>query len=132
MGETRARIKAAAEGRARPGAAWPAIACGVLALAWPLVSAGIAEAGPAGDRMLSPRPSSSLTAREFAQAEKPKLTKPDASPPKQPLPAKQPGADDLLREAIEFQKRGIDEAATGVQDLNERRKALEPPPRQDN
>lgn len=48
------------------------------------------------------------------------------------MPARQPDADALLREAVEFQRRGIDEAATSVRELNERRKALEPPPRQDN
>jgi hypothetical protein len=101
------------------------------------MSAAIAKAdpagdGPLGDGKLSLRPSSGLTAPQFAQAEKPKSTKPDATPRKQPRPAKRPGADALLREATQFQKRKIDEAADDVQELNERRKALVPPARHDN
>lgn len=132
MGVACARIRATARSTARRWATGSVIAAGAGALAWLFVSGGLAKADPAGDGQLSLRPSSVSTASHHAQADKPKSTKPDAAQRQPSRPAEQPGADALLHEAIEFQKRGIDAAAGDVHDLNERRKALELPPRHDN
>ncbi len=77
-----------------------------------------------------------------AQANQPPPVKPQPAKPqpaKPPVvrstpapPAKGNDADALLREATEFQEQKIDKAAEDVQDLNERRKALQVPPRHDN
>ncbi len=68
----------------------------------------------------------------LAQANQPPPAKPPAVRSTPAPPAKGNDADALLREATEFQERRIDKAAEDIQDLNERRKALQVPPRHDN
>lgn len=132
MSSPRATMRTAAERAARQRPARPAIAVGVIALAWPLLANGCVRAEAAGDETLSLRPSPVLAAPQIAQADAPKSSAPRATPPKQAPAVKEPPADALLREAIEFQQRKIGQAADEVRELNAQRSTLQPPAREDN